>query len=623
MGETDTDMVDRVSVDQLDVYQAVARYRQLMVVGEPGSGKSVLLEHLMLAYAEERLEILVDKPTVVLVKLRSLNNDSELTREKLIQNIVDAFNPPDSGNFLRANLFVKQSLKQGKLMLLFDGLDEVNSSAREQVVRCLQDLLERHSGCRAVITCRTAVYSGEFSQHVNQTLKAVNFEDHQIRQFLQAWKSQMSEDKSIEQLMQTLRDQPRIMELARNPLMLTIIAYLYADTSFVLSHSRAEFYQRSTNILLEKWDQGKLISNQYKGREKKLVLQKLALHNQKTAGQRQSESCSVKYSEALEQIQSVLPALNREAKDAVPMLDEIVERSGLLLAVEGGERYEFVHPTLQEFFAAAALREQGEDLIKYFKADSNLWRETIKMWCGLASNSREVIHSIYMLEPLLAFECLADVSEPEEDQLYDQILKEFKEKLGKDKDKAAINKAFGIIAASKNPRGKSVFRFLTNALKQDQVSRQYAAASALSKTNRPEAAAVLAKHCKVNSSPRSILQLLTQMGDLAVDELRNLAQQGVEGAIAALGQVGTPNAAIELASFLFGNNQETATRSAAELACLLSKADITESLQTYSVDGKYQLRGEWSWIWQPFEADRDLTATVNAIIGQLADDSQS
>ena len=130
-------------------------------------------------------------------------------------------------DFPKAESFVSNNLEQGKLLLLFDGLDEVSSSERGRVVLSIKDFMDRNENCRVIITCRTAVYKKEFANTADRTLEIVEFNDQQITQFLQSWEGEMaSRGKSIEQLMLTLHDRPRIMALARNPLLLTIITYL-------------------------------------------------------------------------------------------------------------------------------------------------------------------------------------------------------------------------------------------------------------------------------------------------------------------------------------------------------------------------------------------------------------
>jgi predicted NACHT family NTPase len=176
------------------------------------------------------------------------------------QHVVKALAIGSPPAFPKADRFVEQALKHKGLLLLLDGLDEVNGANRASVIQRVRDFLHEHE-CRAIITCRTAVYHSEFANEVERTLEVREFSDQQIRSFLEGWKDHIPAEKSIEQLIQTLRDRPQILVLARNPLLLSIIAYLYTNPRFVLPHSRAEFYQEATDILLRKLDQARLQNN--------------------------------------------------------------------------------------------------------------------------------------------------------------------------------------------------------------------------------------------------------------------------------------------------------------------------------------------------------------------------
>ncbi|MEL6161920.1 MAG: NACHT domain-containing protein, partial [Cyanobacteria bacterium J06627_32] len=273
-GKSEQNDVERNKTEHIDAYSAIARYQRIVVTGPPGGGKSMLLKYIALAYGTNKLN-LPDYPIPILLDLHRLTNP-KLTPQELIQALVEAF---ARDNFPSADRFVQQALK-GPLMLLLDGLDEVSGSARPGVVRAIKDLLDTYENCRVIITCRTAVYRDEFASIAEQTLKVSEFSDQQIRRFLRSWEPEMPPEKSIEQLLQTLRDRPRIIELARNPLMLTIIAHLYSNPSFVLPSSRAEFYQISTRILLEQWDQFRGSFNKHKPLNKRRVLQHLSLFSQ-------------------------------------------------------------------------------------------------------------------------------------------------------------------------------------------------------------------------------------------------------------------------------------------------------------------------------------------------------
>ncbi len=609
--------------DQIDAYEAIARHHRLMVKGLPGSGKSMLLKHIALSYGKGRLSSLSEQPVPILLELHRLS-DAALTKEGLIQALVAAF---ERNDFPNAERFIRQSLQQGTLMLLLDGLDEVNSAVRPQVVGQIRDLLEQHDRCRVVITCRTAVYRGEFDILTRQTLEVVEFSDQQIRRFLAAWEREMPPDKSVDQLIQTLRDRPRIMALARNPLLLTIIAYLYTDTSFILPHSRSEFYQRSTDILLEQWQQD---FNHYRGSDKRRVLQHLALYNIDQSQKDQQDRRSLDYATVLRQIREILPTLNRNPEgDTLPILDEIVERSGLFLKIDGGDRYQFAHLTLQEFFAAAALVDDPNGLAARFQKDPDTWREVIKLWCGLAGNSTQLITAVHQIDAITALECLADAQQVDQ-TMAEAIINEFKAKLGGTTQDDILIRAFGFVAADVRPRGQAVFKFLeSNLANPQEATRHLAIANALSMTNLPQAAKVLARSYTTIPVAR---EALVRMGDLAIPELTALIGQNETTALADLLAIATPDAAIALLTPLWQVETPLATIAAWYLAALLPQAGVEDALREYSletlVDRKKlgELERYWKdfamWIWQPFSTSEKshLPEIMGRIAYELVDD---
>lgn len=578
----------RSDTDKIEALQAVRNYRRLMVKGQPGSGKTMLLRYLALNYGSGKLR-LGDEPIVILLELHRLSGGAEILPE-----LVEALKRDD---FPNGTAFLQQALEKGRVVLLLDGLDEVNSIDRSTVVKRIKDFLDLYEKCGVVITCRSQVYQGEFDGVVNQTLEVVEFTDAQIQQFLRPWKAEMPAEKSVEQLVQALNDRPKIKELARNPFLLTVIAYLYADTTFILPHSRAEFYRESTRWLLELWDNSKQTTTQYKGFIKGALLEHLALFAQDSLGNQGQDRKSLSFKEVITQVKACLPELNLDAeKDMQPIVNEIVERSGLLLRIDGGAWYQFSHLTLQEYFTAIALLEKPQELIEQFEADPYAWREVVKLWCGLAQDSTEVIQRVHEIQPLTGFECLADAKRLDED-LANKIITGFKGELGQVRTTYAIEQAFGAVAVDMRPLGQAVFQFLTNILMQPMSNaHKVQAIRALSFTNSPQAAAILGSHyCNVGD----IRQAIVRMGDLAIPHLVEAVGDYKEIAIDDLMSLGTPNAAKALVSYLWHSDIEIAGRAAWHIASLLQQPEIEEELQFIKLEN-YQSQAKWQEIWVPF-----------------------
>lgn len=588
--------------EQVDDLGALSKYQRVVVTGAPGSGKSMFLKRVALLYATGHLKNYPGALIPIFFDLRRLNS----VDKPLIDHLVDIF---ALNKFPGAKNFIINSLEQGNLLLLFDGLDEVNSIKRQVEVDKIKDLLEEYGDCSAVITCRTAVYKNEFVDVVDSTLEIVDFTDQQIQKFLGSWPG-IPEGKSVDQLILTLHERPRIMALARNPLLLTIIAFLYTDMEeFVLPFSRTEFYTLAVDVLLQQL-KGQL--NQYRVAPKSMILEQLALFNQEKGAKNQSDRLSLDEQTVISQINKILPSLNLEAKDAVPLLKEIVERSGLLLEIDGGTRYQFSHLTLQEYFAASALRGDGEKLIKFYKSDPDAWRETVKLWCGLPHDSTKLIQAINELDSVTAFECLADAQKVEQ-AVVNSLIDSFKPKLyNANGDSEAVIRAFASVASGPSQRSQAVFSYLVNALNSAQDdSQRMIAATALSQTNKPAAVQQLAAHA---TSP-PILTALVRMGDLAVNALSKQAVAGDREALKALHAIGTPKAATALVPLLWHDDIEVTTLSSFFLASLFRQNIILDALREYRLSAG-ERESEWTnWVWKPF--DEPTNSPLPVITGRV------
>ena len=161
-------------IDQVDASLTISQHRRLMILGPPGSGKSMLLRHVALSCVGINYLIEGEQLLPVFVELNRMNVVDKPIEEYL-QEILRLNDFPKAGSFIR------ESLKKGRLILLFDGLDEVNTDKRESVVRRIVDFVDEFEKCRVLITCRSAVYKNEFSQIIDQTLDIVEFSDQQVR----------------------------------------------------------------------------------------------------------------------------------------------------------------------------------------------------------------------------------------------------------------------------------------------------------------------------------------------------------------------------------------------------------------------------------------------------------
>ena len=121
----------------------------LVILGAPGSGKSVLLRYLAATCAVS------DSAGAVLplfLRLRHYGQDSDLP---LIAESASEFAEAELQFPMPADFF-QDALRDGRCMVFLDALDEVPPNARDSVVERIEQLAGNHTGCRFVATSRIA-----------------------------------------------------------------------------------------------------------------------------------------------------------------------------------------------------------------------------------------------------------------------------------------------------------------------------------------------------------------------------------------------------------------------------------------------------------------------------------
>jgi hypothetical protein len=398
-----------------DVVDAVNNADRVVVVGEPGAGKSLLMKHILVTWASqtERDRHRSEETRIpVLVDLHRCNS-ADVTLEGLIRDAFERNGVQNLGDHA-----LDRVLADGKLFILFDGLDEVTRDNQTPVVNKIKDFTNRWDECKFVTTCRAAVYTGQLSPAFALSVAISDFDDADIRRLLANWPSLDAEAADL--FFAGLADNPQLMRLAGSPLLLTMMVYLnsevFSKSGRHLPNSRQAFYEIAVDHLLSRdrdlaRDDGLSV---YEGADKRVALQRVALTLQQTPSD-QPDRRAIDRSQLIETLRQVGAYLNLREDDTGPLIKEIVERSQLLIPLDQhSSRYIFRHLTLQEFLAACELRNDASSLLEGYRADPDGWRETVRLWCGVTSlDCTAVVREIFgggAQEELLALQCVTDAT---------------------------------------------------------------------------------------------------------------------------------------------------------------------------------------------------------------------
>jgi hypothetical protein len=261
--------------------------------------------------------------------------------------------------------------------------------------------------------------------------------------------------------------------------------------------------------------------------------------------------------------------------------------------------------------------------LRRFTRDPDPWRETIKLWCGLEHDSTELIAAVYKLDPMTAFECLADAQKVSTD-LATEIVSQFEgafatgnaQVIGTSDSTVGVIRAFAAIAADLRPRGRKVLAFLEGQA-STSGNTQLAATETLALTNVPAAAEILARLSE-HSTPAA--NALVRMGDLAVPPLNAMVLGGNVSALDWLQGIGTPAAALALTSLLWSRDAAMCRGAATRLAALLREPQIEDSLRSAQLSPEWRPSHEHEYVWAPFTGRADhVLRTIASRIALLID----
>ncbi|MFF7447059.1 MULTISPECIES: NACHT domain-containing protein [unclassified Streptomyces] len=589
--------------------------RRTVLLGDPGAGKTLLLKHEMLEWADGG----DDKVVPVIVELHACNRRKESFEELITETFQQA-------GIATAADMVERRLDSGGLRVFLDGLDEVGSEEFERVVRALRDFAVRHPECDMVVSCRTAAYDQQLQDVFDQEIRIAEFDDASVLRFLSKWPD-LADQVTAARIFQALQDDPELMVLARSPLMLTLIAYLQSgdrpESVGPLPNSRARFYDMAVAHLLDRdrlLNRSEAIGTYHAGR-KTLVLQQLALKQLSESSARgdQQEISREQFESVIEEL---LPGFDLDRSPHLQgMLREIVSRSELIKDIDRGRHFQFTHLTLLEYLAACALRADEQTLMHHYRRDPKPWRETVRMWCAVTRGSctrvvREIFEDADMWRKVLALQCLADAVHIEE-ALAEEILTFFLDRLGGPADPHGhVAKGLGTLAAGNSPRGRRVLEALVETARGPASARRTGALRALTVSGRQEAARALAG--QQDDEARAALKA---MGDVAVSSLAARAELGETWAVRSLGAVGTPAAATELAGLLWSGHPvvyPTARAAAWNLASLMGNPDVRDALSDWTGPSDVPRDQQYGWIWSGL-AYTDTLRTIAARVAWLMD----
>ncbi len=349
------------------------RHDGLVVLGDPGAGKTTFIKYLALREAasekRERMPVLIPLSAYANALAERDNISLGQFMENYYRDLLDA--PVPMGEILR------RALDAGKALVLMDGLDEVQSlEGRMLVVGRVENFFNYHrkKGNKFVVTSRIVGYrEARPSAEGLAECTLVDFGEKEIEAFVKNWTKAMEKaavdsdalsareaKRQEEELMLAVKNNPGVAGLASNPLLLTILA-LMKRQGVALPERRVELYHRYTEVLLKQWNLARGLDRPYATGldlvETVNVLAPLALWMHETS----PGVGLVRKADILNRLTEIYRERGeRQPERAAETFLKDVRTHTALLLERGQGMYGFIHLTFQEYLAAVGLAQKGQ-----------------------------------------------------------------------------------------------------------------------------------------------------------------------------------------------------------------------------------------------------------------------
>ena len=410
--------------------EALAHHRELILLGKPGSGKSTFGARVLLALAQtwqghrDQLADLGETWThgglfpirVVLRRFaeRLPPGDGPARAGDLWDFIAHDLRAAGYGMSERTIDFVQRIARHGGALILLDGLDECGSGAVQgRVLAAVREFMgSTGPQCRFLLTARPYAWPG--GPDPRQGVYALaDLDDERIEQFVRGWYQALVErrwlspgegERKQTDLLAT-RHRPDLAPLARNPLLLTLMATLHANRGR-LPDDRADLYNESVDLLMLRWnrqigtDQALLQALAIPGlklSDLREVLEELAFQVHKDAASGERPRVTADGTADIGEgrlLRAFKPLLNHSLDKAAIVVEYIENRAGLLIGQgekDGERQFAFPHRTFQEFLAACHLAARPDfpaECLRLARAAPDHWQVALALAARVAKAER-------------------------------------------------------------------------------------------------------------------------------------------------------------------------------------------------------------------------------------------
>lgn len=342
--------------------------RWLVVVGDPGAGKTCLLRSLACTLARRP-----DSRSPFPVFMDA--HDLQFVDDPGLFTISDWLESSSGLPGLAREL--RELLASRRCVVIVDGLDELSEKRRAQVNDALEAISSQFPHSHVVVSTRDVPHASRMGLRTGLVLRVAPLSDDRIEGVIRSWHGGTEASSA---LIRALKGNPYLRSLASRPLFLSLVSHVWESQEVPRPTTVMSLFKAATDLLLGRWavERSMYQGSHFSREEKDRALQLVAVYL------RVRERSSV-------DLEEIAPELQDEigVADGAMLLLEVASTTGVLVR-RAKSHWAFAHSAFSAFYCARSLESCTSDeagrMISHPAVSA--WRDPLEFWISSLSESQ-------------------------------------------------------------------------------------------------------------------------------------------------------------------------------------------------------------------------------------------
>ena len=382
--------------------EIISKAKSYVLVGGPGAGKSTTVKQMiyqeLYGYFNPFDEFYKKTNCPIFLRLRDYVGFNSLEQFITHKFKTVGFDQPTNK--------MHDLFRSERILCVLDGLDEVRPQLLKKVICDINSFYHKYflNQNRLIVTCRKEAYR-RIPLDIPIIIEVRPLTDQQIKRFAKKWPLGYPSNKTAETFWHDLAATPRILELARSPLLLVGGLMQYTESNLGIPEERFEYLERVARWLTIEWAtaQGHP-PDEYRQIYSRL-LSRLGYHLHS------EQRSDIQRAEAEKLITMWLPSVGRDDIAPNELIDAISTRTGILVS-DDRNFLVFSQFGLQEYFASLEFctRVNVDEIVNL--KPKEWWREVILLAIAQQREPTSLLEALFQQVPLIAAAATAECPTP-------------------------------------------------------------------------------------------------------------------------------------------------------------------------------------------------------------------